>query len=118
MEGKSKEASESSESGGNARRICLVPPELAGKVADQLTKHFADDPNVEVIVERRSAERRSGKERRQKDTGAPKGGEERRKIHNADGRRVGERRATLVPVDPPEDLPRKVRRYLDGNVPA
>jgi hypothetical protein len=37
---------------------CVVPPELADQLFDKLTAHYADDPNVTVIVDRRSAERR------------------------------------------------------------
>lgn len=94
-----------------AGMLCLIPPELAPKLRELLERHFADDPNIMVIVERRTGERRSGKERRKKDTGAPKGGEDRRKIRNADGRRVGERRAALVPATDPPELPRKAKRY-------
>lgn len=39
---------------------CVVPPELADELYDRLVAHYADDPNVEVIVDRRTAERRSG----------------------------------------------------------
>ena len=38
---------------------CVVPPELADELYDKLVAHYADDPNVEVIVDRRTAERRS-----------------------------------------------------------
>ena len=39
---------------------CVVPPELADQLYDKLVAHYADDPNVEVIVDRRKSERRSG----------------------------------------------------------
>jgi RNA polymerase sigma-70 factor (ECF subfamily) len=92
--------------------VCIVPPELAPKLRETLEEHFADDPEVTVVIERRKGERRKKGDRRKKDVGPPKGTEERRKIRNADGRRVGERRAALVPTDAPTGLPRKVRRYL------
>jgi hypothetical protein len=38
---------------------CVVPEELAPELYDQLTAYYADDPNVEVIIDRRKAERRS-----------------------------------------------------------
>jgi hypothetical protein len=38
---------------------CVVPPALADELYDKLLAHYADDPNVEVIVDRRAAERRS-----------------------------------------------------------
>ena len=39
---------------------CVVPQELADELYEKLTAYYADDPNVEVIVDRRKAERRSG----------------------------------------------------------
>lgn len=38
---------------------CVVPEALAGELFDKLTAYYADDPNVEVIVDRRRAERRT-----------------------------------------------------------
>jgi hypothetical protein len=38
---------------------CVVPQELADELYEKLTAYYADDPNVEVIVDRRRAERRS-----------------------------------------------------------
>lgn len=37
---------------------CVVPPELADELFDKLTKHYADDPNVTVIVDQRQGQRR------------------------------------------------------------
>ncbi|HEU0318931.1 MAG TPA: hypothetical protein VFR49_16475 [Solirubrobacteraceae bacterium] len=37
---------------------CVVPPELAAELFDKLTHHYADDPNVTVIIDQRTAERR------------------------------------------------------------
>jgi hypothetical protein len=37
---------------------CVVPQELADELYEKLTAYYADDPNVEVIVDRRKAERR------------------------------------------------------------
>ena len=42
---------------------CLVPPDLP-KLHDILSRHFRDEPGVEVLLERRSGERRSGEDRR------------------------------------------------------
>jgi hypothetical protein len=39
---------------------CVVPEELAPELYDKLAAYYADDPNVEVIVDRRKTERRSG----------------------------------------------------------
>lgn len=37
---------------------CVVPEALAGELFDKLQSYYADDPNVEVIVDRRRSERR------------------------------------------------------------
>jgi RNA polymerase sigma-70 factor, ECF subfamily len=93
--------------------FCQVPRRLVGEVHDQVRHHFADNPNVEVIVERRRGDRRSGKDRRRRDE--PFEGEDRRRIRNVDGRRVGERRAVLVEVKAPP-LPEGLLPYVDGLV--
>ncbi len=38
---------------------CVVPEELAPELYDKLAEYYADDPNVEVIIDRRRGERRS-----------------------------------------------------------
>jgi hypothetical protein len=37
---------------------CVVPQALADELYDKLVKHYEDDPNVTVIVDRREGERR------------------------------------------------------------
>jgi hypothetical protein len=37
---------------------CVVPEALADELLPKLQEYYADDPNVEVIVDRRKAERR------------------------------------------------------------
>lgn len=39
---------------------CVVPEELAPELYDKMKAYYAGDPNVEVIVDRRKAERRDG----------------------------------------------------------
>jgi hypothetical protein len=41
---------------------CVVPQELAPELYDKLAEYYADDPNVEVIIDRRKGERRSGED--------------------------------------------------------
>jgi hypothetical protein len=66
---------------------CVVPQELADELYDRLAKYYEDDPNVEVIVDRRKGERR-GK-------GSPGG-----------AREVRDRRRARVPGDfPSTDAP-------------
>ncbi len=52
---------------------CVVPQELAPELYDQLTSYYAEDPNVEVIIDRRKAERRDG---------AGENGEHRRELRD------------------------------------
>ena len=37
---------------------CVVPQELAPQLYDKLSEYYADDPNVQVIIDRRRGERR------------------------------------------------------------
>ncbi|MEA2298666.1 MAG: hypothetical protein QOF77_1602 [Solirubrobacteraceae bacterium] len=37
---------------------CVVPPELADELFEKLTAHYADDPNVTVIIDQRKNARR------------------------------------------------------------
>lgn len=100
---------------GAAKRpivYCLIPRELAEKLHDPLREHFADDPNLEVVVERRGDDRRSGADRRGIASKSPNGGE-RRKVGGHAGRRFGERRVPLTPVVEPPELPRRARRYAN-----
>jgi hypothetical protein len=47
---------------------CVVPAELAEALLPQLEAYYAGDENVEVIVDRRSAERRTRPKRPPEDT--------------------------------------------------
>lgn len=95
------------------RMYCVVPWELAGKLHDRLRDHFGNDPSVEVIVERRARDRRSGEDRRV--LSEAEQAEERRLIRNAAGRRVGERRAAVTSVETPT-LPRFARPHAEAIV--
>jgi RNA polymerase sigma-70 factor (ECF subfamily) len=91
---------------------CLVPRELAAQAHEPLARHFRGDPIVEVVVERRGAERRATGDRREATLDERAAGYDQRLIRSAGGRRVGERRAMLVPVATP-DLPRRIRPLTD-----
>ena len=42
---------------------CVIPRELEGELYDKMVDYYKDNPNVEVIVDRREGpDRRSGKE--------------------------------------------------------
>jgi RNA polymerase sigma-70 factor (ECF subfamily) len=90
-----------------ARIYCVVPWELAEELHEELRLHFGSDPSVEVVVERRRRERRAGEPRRQAEVESL---DERRAIRNAEGRRVGDRRAAVASIESPM-LPERVRAY-------
>lgn len=105
-----------SRSGGTALAAepvqCLVPADLA-RIEPAMRRHGAEH-GVEIVLERRRIDRRASDERR----GAAWPSEassaidaERRRVRNVGGRRVGERRATLIPVAPPAELPRRAQPY-------
>lgn len=97
---------------GEGRSVvyCVIPRALAPKLHDLLLEHFADDPSVRVVVERRSRERRSDAERRLQERPRK---QERRHVRNAGGRRVEDRRGVHTPLEEPPPLPRKAGRYAD-----
>jgi RNA polymerase sigma-70 factor (ECF subfamily) len=90
-----------------SRIYCVVPWELADELHEQLRAHFRDDPHVDVVVERRRRERRSTSHRRSTEAEAL---DERRLIRNAEGRRVGDRRAAVAAVEAPT-LPKSVHPF-------
>jgi RNA polymerase sigma-70 factor (ECF subfamily) len=112
---------------------CVVPRDLAEKLHEPLRRHFRADEGVEVIVERRDADRRGGSDRRRAidesaigpagdDPVAPgreaqeaagDGVGERRVLPGIAGRRVAERRARQVHVQPPRSLPRRAQRHAE-----
>ncbi len=69
---------------------CVVPPELEDELYDRLVEHYKDNPNVEVIVDRRT-----GPDRRRTSGGALGG---KRQIRD---RRRGRVPGTFPPTDPP-----------------
>ncbi|MCB0880391.1 MAG: hypothetical protein KDC46_15570 [Thermoleophilia bacterium] len=38
----------------------MIPTELADELYDKLVEHYSSNPNVQVIVDRRSSDRRAG----------------------------------------------------------
>ncbi|MBV9941023.1 MAG: hypothetical protein JO262_02750 [Solirubrobacterales bacterium] len=63
---------------------CVVPEELAGELLPKLERYYADDPGVEVIVDRRKTSRR------------------RRASSGGGNRSVRDRRRPRVPGELPE----------------
>jgi hypothetical protein len=66
---------------------CVIPAELEDELFEKLTEHYRDDPNVEVIVDRRKGERR--------EPGSSAGG--KRKVRD---RRRGRVPGTFPPIGP------------------
>jgi RNA polymerase sigma-70 factor (ECF subfamily) len=89
---------------------CLVPRDLAARLHEPLRRHFAGDPSVEVVVERRGDERRRGSDRRVGGSTGVAGAGDRRRIRSAGGRRVADRRVPVAVVDFPA-LPRRARAH-------
>ena len=70
---------------------CVIPPELEAELYEKLVEHYKDNPNVEVIVDRRA-----GPDRRKKGAGPPAG--EKRAMRDRRRARPG----TFPSTDPPE----------------
>src|SRR4051794_1061989 len=89
---------------------CVLPREADRNLSEACARALPCE-EFEVLVERRSADRRTGGERRGLRM-LPRGLNrfvERRHVANTGGRRVDERRAMALPVSRPE-LPRRLRR--------
>jgi RNA polymerase sigma factor (sigma-70 family) len=89
---------------------CVMPRGVAAKIQRSVDRALRDRDGITVVTERRDADRRGHGDRR----GAPRSRTlwaERRRIRYADGRRVAERRAALVPVGMPSGVPRAVHQH-------
>ena len=69
---------------------CVIPPELEAELYDRLVAYYSDNPNVEVIVDRRT-----GPDRRRNGSGPPVG--EKRTIRDRRRARPGTFPGTDVP---------------------
>jgi len=65
---------------------CVVPPELEGELFDKLVEHYKDNPNVTVLVDRRT-----GPDRRRAASNVPGG-----------KRQIRDRRRARIPGTFPE----------------
>ena len=70
---------------------CVVPPELEDELYAKLVEHYGDNPNVTVILDRRS-----GPDRRQGKPGPPG-------MRQTRDRRRGRAPGTFPSTDPPPD---------------
>jgi hypothetical protein len=84
---------------------CVIPEPLADELYPRLAEYYDDDPNVEVIIDRRGSERRSASDRRAGERPAAEVEEDLL----ADGRRaVRDRRRARVPGEFPPVEPAAV----------
>lgn len=67
---------------------CVIPPELADELFDKMTDYYKDNPNVTVIIDRRS-----GPDRRNRRGGGDAGHEQRK---------IRDRRRSRIPGTFPE----------------
>ena len=76
---------------------CVVPRELAGELYEDLTAYYRDEPNVQVIVDRRAGrDRRRGRGEADATQGR----------HGAERRTVRDRRRRGIPGSfPSTDVP-------------
>jgi RNA polymerase sigma-70 factor (ECF subfamily) len=92
---------------------CVVPSTVAARVRRSIERGLSGRQGIEVLPEGRSGERRTPGDRRERaDVREP--WSERRCVRYAEGRRVADRRAGLVPVEPPPNLPRAVRANISS----
>jgi RNA polymerase sigma-70 factor (ECF subfamily) len=90
---------------------CIIPGDLADELHESLRAFFREDAAVQVVVEQRSTDRRSPRDRRRR-TAAEQVEEDRRQLRARSGRRVEQRRAPERPVDPPK-LPPEAETFRD-----
>lgn len=91
---------------------CVVPRELWSAIGADLREAFEHDPRLWVIAERRSEERREGDRRAAGTAQSEQVTEDQRRIRAREGRRVADRRATVVPLEPPP-LPSALQHFAD-----
>lgn len=93
---------------------CMVQQDLAGRT-ERALRRYGEDAGVTVLTERRERDRRGRADERRSGlvSGSPVGSD-RRKVRNASGLRIAERRATLVPVPAPASLPRRLRPFAES----
>ena len=92
---------------------CVVPSTVTARVRRSIERGMSGRQGLEVVLEGREGERRVPAERRTR-AAAREPWSERRLIRYADGRRVADRRAVLVPVPPPAELPRAARAHVSA----
>lgn len=96
--------------------LLLMPSDLTMRL-ERTLERYCQEHALKLVEDHRRRCRRGGEERRAEPwpeherNGGP--AVEQRRIRNADGRRVAERRATLIPVLLPGELPRRAQVCAD-----
>jgi RNA polymerase sigma-70 factor (ECF subfamily) len=88
---------------------CLVPRDLGGEILEVVRAAFPPGSGTRVITDRRRRERRGEHDRRGSEAAAAR---DRRRVRNAAGRRVADRRGAAHPAAARE-LPAPVRPYAE-----
>lgn len=91
--------------------LCLVPVTLAPELSPTLERFFAELGGVRVVVENRTGDRRRALDRRRQQVTDL--AQERRRIRNSAGRRVGERRAPLLLLELAPPLPEEAGEHAE-----
>jgi DNA-directed RNA polymerase specialized sigma24 family protein len=92
---------------------CVVPSTVTARVRRSIERGLSGRQGLEVVLDGREGERRATGERRAR-AELREPWSERRQVRYPDGRRVADRRAVLVPVAPPADLPRATRAHVSS----
>ncbi|HWJ45799.1 MAG TPA: hypothetical protein VNR63_10470 [Gaiellaceae bacterium] len=74
---------------------CVIPPELADELYDKMVEYYKDNPNVTVIIDRRT-----GPDRRNRKPGGGDGAREQRVIRD---RRRARATGTFPETEAPKD---------------
>ena len=93
----------------------VIPRELAGELHERLRARFANEPDIEVIVELRIADRRTAP-RRRSSNGRAAGAE--RRGGGPSGRRVRQRRRPLLDVTPSDTENHHGIVFVERSVPT
>jgi RNA polymerase sigma factor (sigma-70 family) len=95
------------------RTFCIVPATVSGGTLRGL-RRWCEDTGTTLVKEQRQRDRRADGGRRSPQEWQTGRRVDRRKIANSLGRRVGERRASVVPVTAPTRVPRRLRSRDDS----
>jgi len=94
---------------GEAMTYCIVERRFALRFK-RLLHRYAEDAGVTVIAEQRGSEQRAAPDRRKRALAVPPD-IDRRTVLSPSGRRIADRRASMLPAVAPIPLPRRLRAH-------